>query len=70
MATSLKDYFKSPNIDSLEEAHSLEERYSDVGMLKPLITSSDVVVISEGWPSWSFSIQGLGFKRLKTKLWN
>ena len=36
------------------------------GIIKPASLSNNVLVISQGWPSWTFALDGLGFKSIKT----
>ena len=53
----------------IEEVVSLERR-TEVGQLFSLDSAWEALIVAEGWPSWSFAVQGLGFTRVRTKLIN
>ena len=40
------------------------------GVFRPGSLDVDVLVLSEGWPSWAFGLRGLGFKSISIKLYN
>ena len=54
----------------MEEEEVKIVRESEVGVLPTSKFKLDILVIAEGWPSWSFAFQGLGFGQVSTRLVN
>ena len=76
MATSLRESINSPKIIQEEEEENERllkyhsDRKSEVGSLHKLKSDLNVLIIAEGWPSWFYAVQGLGFKRIRIRLIN
>lgn len=47
-----------------------QDRMSDIGTLHKLKSKLKVLILAEGWPSWFFAIQGLGFTEIRIRLIN
>jgi hypothetical protein len=47
--------------------YKIEDRFKVVkGVFTPRKLETHVLIISEGWPSWTYALAGLGFKSLAT----
>jgi hypothetical protein len=47
--------------------HKIEDRFKVVkGVFTSMKLETHLLIISEGWPSWTYALVGLGFKSLST----
>jgi hypothetical protein len=67
--TSIPSNLSLPNQSSTSSSTSASHRisYQEVqGTISHSSVADHVLVISEGWPSWSFALDGLGFSSITT----